>query len=351
MTFVASRRSFVWAISAAITALATALPASAEREHTVRGGQSWYSIARNYDVSVSSLAAANARSPEAKLQVGEVLHVPERGVVVLGPGQSLWSIARAHDCTVEAIARANHIDPNTALRPGMRIVLPGKPRAGKPSSDKTSDKAGSSKLSPSERGVPSGTVRLHRIATAEKLRVTVTDPRGRVRPAALTQLARFLRPRGSTKQKRPEPRLLALLAETSQHYGGRTIQVVSGYRVAGGFTSRESRHTHGAAMDIRIEGVNNRALCDYLRHFRNVGVGFYPNSLFVHLDVRDKNAYWIDLSSPGRKPSYLDREQRDHFDGKNKDEGLVELGRSIEVALDQLEHGEPTASDPKAADE
>jgi hypothetical protein len=88
-----------------------------------------------------------------------------------------------------------------------------------------------------------------------------------------------------------------------------------------------------------------------LRHFKNVGVGFYPNSLFVHFDVREKNAYWIDLSSPGRRPSYLDREQRDHFEGKNKDEGLVELGRSIEAVLAQSEHGEPGAAAPEAADE
>jgi hypothetical protein len=145
--------------------------------------------------------------------------------------------------------------------------------------------------------------------------------------------------------------LLALLAEVSQHYKGKTIQVMSGYRVAGGFTSRESRHTKGAAMDIRLDGVGNRQLCDYLRHFRNVGVGFYPHSSFVHFDVRDKNAYWIDLSGAGRKPSYLDREQRDHFDGKNKDEGLVELARSVEVMLEQGEHDEPSDDAPQAIDQ
>jgi len=352
---VARPRLSLWAIAALLALSLAAPPALAEREHTVRSGQSLISIARGYEVSVASLAAANERPPEAPLRIGEVLQVPAQGVVVLGPGQSLWTIARKYDCTVEALARANRIEPNAHLRPGMRLVLPGKgrlARAQASASATTASRRGSkSHAQAVERSVPSGTVRLYRIATREQLKLTLTDDKGRVRPAASNRLARFLKPRNSSKQRRPEPRLLALLAETANHFSGRTIQVVSGYRVAGGFTSRESRHTLGAAIDIRIEGVDNRKLCDYLRHFKNVGVGFYPNSLFVHFDVRDKNAYWVDLSSPGTRPSYLDREQRDHFDGKNKDEGLVELGRSIEAALEQTEHGEPTVGDPKAADE
>jgi uncharacterized protein YcbK (DUF882 family) len=351
MDEVARLRRYRWALSAFLLLVSAARPTLAEREHTVRAGQSLISIARGYEVSVSSLAAANERPADAPLQVGEVLHVPAQGVVVLGPGQSLWTVARKYDCTVESLARANHIEANASVRPGMRLVLPGRSKAAPPSSPPASKSASTKGQAATERSVPSGTVKLYRIATQEHLKLTVTDNKGRVRPAASARLARFLKPRNSTKQRRPEPRLMALLAETANHFKGRTIQVVSGYRVAGGYTSRESRHTQGAAMDIRIEGVGNRALCDYLRHFKNVGVGFYPNSLFVHLDVRDKNAYWIDLSSPGRRPSYLDREQRDHFEGKNKDEGLVELGRSIEAALEQGEHGEPSASDPKAADE
>lgn len=345
MVEVGSSRLQSWAISAYFLLLLAPLPVSAEREHTVRAGQSLISIARAHAVSVSSLAAANARTTDATLRAGEVLKVPPRGVIVLGAGESLWTIARRYDCTVEALARANRIKTNALVKPGMHLVLPrghGKAQARTSSAGKAEAPA---------RSVPSGFVRLYRVATREQLKITLTDQKGRVRPFAVNRLARFLRPRGSTKQKRPEPRLLALLAETSKHFKDRTIQVISGYRVAGGYTSRESRHTHGSAVDIRIEGVSNRALCDYLRHFRNVGVGFYPNSLFVHLDVRDKNAYWVDLSSPGRRPSYLDREQRDHFDGKNKDEGLVELARSIEAVLEQASHGEPAAGDPKAADQ
>jgi uncharacterized protein YcbK (DUF882 family) len=327
--------------------------ARAERQHTVREGQSLISIAHGYDVSVSSLAAANERRADTPLQIGEVLSVPEKGVVYLASGESLWTVARRHGCTVEALARASGIGVGTSLRPGARLVLPGA-RAKPGTSAKLAASPGKTPNQKPEtvpRSVASGSVALYRVATQERLKLTLTDPQGRVRPQAATRMAKFLRPRNSSKQKRPALRLLAHLAEISRHYEGRPIQVMSGYRLPGGFTSRESRHTEGAAMDIRVEGVDNRKLCDYLRHFRNVGVGFYPHSSFVHFDVREKNAYWIDLSSAGRKPSYLDREQRDHFDGKNKDEGLVELGKSVEALFERDEHGEPAETDPKAADE
>ena len=54
----------------------------------------------------------------------------------------------------------------------------------------------------------------------------------------------------------------------------------------------------GLACDFRVVGVGNTQLRDYLRQtFKKVGVGYYPNSSFVHLDVRkDQSAFWIDYS-------------------------------------------------------
>jgi Bacterial protein of unknown function (DUF882) len=130
----------------------------------------------------------------------------------------------------------------------------------------------------------------------------------------------------------------------SDHFGGRKIQVVSGYRLAGGYTSHDNRHVAGAAIDLHVEGVPNRALCDYLRHFDDVGVGFYPNSTFVHFDVRDRNAYWIDVSGPGQKPLYLTKDARDTYTG-NRAEGLTELGASVAATLEESTHGEPSAAE------
>jgi uncharacterized protein YcbK (DUF882 family) len=189
-----------------------------------------------------------------------------------------------------------------------------------------------------------GRADLYRVATQQRLVISLVDARGRVRGQAPAQLASFLKPKNSTKIKPPQKRLIALLAQASDHFGGRRIQVVSGYRLAGGYTSHDSRHVAGAAIDIHIDGVPNRQLCDYLRHFDDVGVGFYPNSTFIHFDVRDRNAYWIDVSGPGQKPSYLTRDMRDTYTG-NRSEGLVELGAAIGAALEAAPHGEPSAKD------
>jgi uncharacterized protein YcbK (DUF882 family) len=310
-------------------------PAQAERSHTVAAGQSLAHIARKYDVTVWSLAAANALSPDTPVRTGQVLNVPDKGVVYVNTGQTLWSVARRHECTVEALASANGLTASSSLRPGMRLVLPGhKPSPG--GAKEVRDTGGRSWGTPSKRG----NVTLYRIATQQNLVVSIVDKRGRVKADATQRLARFLKPRNSTKTKKPNQRLLGLLAQISDHFGGRKIHVISGYRMAGGNTHHESRHVAAAAIDMRVEGVPNRVLRDYLRHFDDVGVGYYPNSTFIHFDVRPKNAYWVDLSSPGQKSAYVPRAEREGFDGKTT--GLAELGKSLEATIEDIDpHGEP----------
>jgi hypothetical protein len=78
------------------------------------------------------------------------------------------------------------------------------------------------------------------------------------------------------------------------------MRVVSGWRDHSYF--EDSRHKHSQAVDFSIDGVANTVLRDYVRRFRNCGVGYYPNSSFVHLDVRDSAAYWVDYAGPGEAP-------------------------------------------------
>jgi len=60
----------------------------------------------------------------------------------------------------------------------------------------------------------------------------------------------------------------------------------------------------GQAFDFSVPGVPNEALRDFLRTMPDVGVGYYPNSTHVHLDVREKPCYWVDYSTPGAHPMY-----------------------------------------------
>jgi uncharacterized protein YcbK (DUF882 family) len=339
---VSTRIRGLLAATALSLGLALAAPVHAETtSHTVRTGQSLGSIARKYDVTVWSLAARNGIAPDASVREGQVLNLPEKGVVYINEGQTLWSVARRHNCSVEVLARENGLTTSSALRPGMRLRLPG-------AAPVVHGKITTAPASPSGKGwgTPQrpGRTELYRVATKQRLVISLVDSRGRVRGQAPAQLATFLRPRNSMKVKPPQKRLIALLAQVSDHFGGRKIQVVSGYRLAGGNTSHESRHVAGAAIDLHVEGVPNRTLCDYLRHFDDVGVGFYPNSTFVHFDVRERNAYWIDVSGPGQKAIYLARDARDTYTG-NRTEGLTELGASVGAALEEITHGEPTAEE------
>ena len=81
--------------------------------------------------------------------------------------------------------------------------------------------------------------------------------------------------------------------------------MVSGYRA---YTPTQytphSNHNFGRALDFRVQGVRNEELRDFCRTLRNTGCGYYPNSTFVHIDVRDAKAYWVDLSRPGEPPRY-----------------------------------------------
>lgn len=102
------------------------------------------------------------------------------------------------------------------------------------------------------------------------------------------------------------PRLIEMLAQVSQRWPGRVIEVVSGYRPSSD-PHAGSRHAHARALDFRVAGVARETLRDFCRTLPLAGVGYYPHSVFVHLDVRDRaegSARWTDYSEPGERPRY-----------------------------------------------
>ena len=107
------------------------------------------------------------------------------------------------------------------------------------------------------------------------------------------------------------PRLLWAIQRLADAFPWRAIYVYSGYRpgalVAG--TSHHSLHSAARAVDIQIQGVSNTKVFEVCRKLDDVGCGFYPNSKFVHVDVRRPgtgHAVWIDASGPGEPPRYVD---------------------------------------------
>ncbi|MCB9617253.1 MAG: LysM peptidoglycan-binding domain-containing protein [Sandaracinus sp.] len=276
-----------------------------ERQHTVRSGQSLARIASRYRVRVQDLAGANDLSVSAQLREGQVLRIPVDGYHYVRSGETLSTIARRREISVRDLARANRLSEGATLRVGQRLLLPGQV------AEEERDQAAARWGRPRRPGV----VTLVRPATRERLSLRVLDSRGRPRSGPRRQLAWLLRHRRTNAQTPPDTRLLQLLVRISDHFGGRPIHVLSGFRPAGGHTEESSHHTDGSAIDLRIQGVSNRDLRDFLRTLPEVGVGYYPNSSFVHFDVRRRSAYWVDRSGPGEAPEYVrDRAARERVD-------------------------------------
>ncbi len=125
----------------------------------------------------------------------------------------------------------------------------------------------------------------------------------RIRKAARARLSHMFRDRKTGRKPRLPDRLLWYLYVVGYHYD-KPVRLVSGLRSK---ARKTSRHSMGHAADFRIEGVDNKALWRYLKsRFKKVGLGYYPSSKFVHMDVRDKAFYWIDDSGPGEPSRYRD---------------------------------------------
>lgn len=286
--------------------------AQAQREHIVRRGHTLGRVARRYGVRVRDLAAANGLSVTAELRLGQTLRIPERGVHYVARGETLGRIARRRGVRVQDLARANNIRVDAQVREGQRLLLPGQDSLQE--RERAADRWGA----PRNRGV----VTFFRVATRERVRIRVLDSRGRPRRAARRRLAHLFRHHQTGREGELHPRLLQVLVRVSDHFGGRTINVLSGYRPSSASNGGESRHVTGRAADIRVQGVNNRILRDYLRSLDQLGVGYYPNSTFVHVDVRERKAYWVDRSGPGEDADYVrDRAAREDVDPGELDEG------------------------------
>jgi uncharacterized protein YcbK (DUF882 family) len=188
-----------------------------------------------------------------------------------------------------------------------------------------------------------GVIHATRLATSEDFMVRVADRRGRLSPTSLKTFERMLRSAGN--QAHPiDPRLVTLAGIVSNHFGSRKLEVISGFRPYRTTQyTQHSNHNVGKAMDFRIVGVPNEVLRDFCRTLHNVGVGYYPNSTFVHMDVRPTSAFWIDYSKPGEAPHY-------NSPNVDADEGTSDVGEEVHapVPTTVLTPTEPETAAPPA---
>jgi uncharacterized protein YcbK (DUF882 family) len=152
----------------------------------------------------------------------------------------------------------------------------------------------------------------------ETFSLRLRDSQGKSIKGNQKRFDKFLRCHHTEKKHAMNPRLMRVLYQTGRHWPGRQLEIVSGYRHPKVAKNPRSPHMKGLACDFRVEGVTAQDLRDYLRkNFEKVGVGYYPNSTFVHVDMRkDKAAFWIDYSGPGERAVYSENANEDLKTGR-----------------------------------
>ncbi len=161
----------------------------------------------------------------------------------------------------------------------------------------------------------------------EETTFPLTTCDGNAAPGAIEQLSILARPEIAEKPKatvgdlmkvpgefiapgikRVDERLPHALQVVLDHFDKtglvRQVHLISGYRPA----SKGSYHATAQALDVRIDGLSNAQIASFCRTLSDIGCGYYPNSSFVHIDVRPEgtgHVAWIDASGPGEAPQYV----------------------------------------------
>ncbi len=118
---------------------------------------------------------------------------------------------------------------------------------------------------------------------------------GRLQPEALNQIDHILRDYRTGEVKQIDVRLLHLLHDLKKSLGtGEPYNVLSGYRspatnamlhAESPAVALHSLHIEGMAIDIRVPGTQLTTIRDAALAMGRGGVGYYPDSDFVHVDV------------------------------------------------------------------
>ncbi len=281
----------------ALLALLSPVEASAQT-YVIKAGDTLGEIAESHGITVDEIVRANGLDNPDHIEPGLEItlsdaegEVVKRGVVhIVRKGVTLRRIAQTYDYPFRRLVKVNRIRNPDLIRQGARILIPG-----------------------AERVVPIATkqrppclrapVEIYRVHTGETREIVLTRCNGKVWDAGREEISTFLDRTSKKSAPLLNRRLLRLVQRVAERFKGRRIEVVSAYRPPDGERDG-SRHARAKALDFRVRGVPNARLRDFARTLGAVGVGYYPNSTFIHLDVRDQRGFWVDWSGPGEPALY-----------------------------------------------
>jgi uncharacterized protein YcbK (DUF882 family) len=148
-----------------------------------------------------------------------------------------------------------------------------------------------------------GTVYLINQSTGAGGSVTYRTPRGEYPESARRRINQIFGVPPNTSEG-IAIRLTALLDYLQDQLKGGTIKIVSGYRSPtyneglrrqGRLAARTSMHVEGMAADIEMEGVEGKALWEFVRGLDCCGAGYYHGKE-IHVDV-GPSRFWDETST------------------------------------------------------
>jgi murein DD-endopeptidase MepM/ murein hydrolase activator NlpD len=152
MSFSLSHQRSSTRAAAVLLLLAAWLPRIAAAQalyHILEKGETLYSVARSFGVKPEDIAKANSIDDPLKLRAGKRLLIPGDGIAgdaVAGAvealshkvvkGDTLFSIAKAYGVSLGALRSANKLTASSIIKPGDTLSIPGgkSPAAAKPES-------------------------------------------------------------------------------------------------------------------------------------------------------------------------------------------------------------------------
>jgi len=92
---------------------------------TVKKGETYYSLARRYNVPVRALLTANKARPPYVLSPGDRITIPQQQFYAVQKKDTLYSISRAHKTDVASLAKLNGLKRPYTISVGQRLQIPG----------------------------------------------------------------------------------------------------------------------------------------------------------------------------------------------------------------------------------
>jgi uncharacterized protein YcbK (DUF882 family) len=149
-------------------------------------------------------------------------------------------------------------------------------------------------LLPSKTALRERTLRMYNTHTGETIKSTYWAE-GRFIPESMADINKLLRDHRNNQIATIDPALIVLIDQVStQVKPDGVIHIISGYRSPASNqmladttngVAKHSMHLEGRAIDVRMPGVALAALRKTALAASGGGVGYYPDSQFVHMDT------------------------------------------------------------------